>query len=656
LKNPKKILIIIQRSNGDVFLSASTIKRLYEFYDSPKIDLLVNDDTFAVAKLIPFIRKIHTFSYKEKKKNRWKQEKNIFFSIFRKYDLSICLTASDRSVLYAIFSGRKSISAVEIVNKKSWWKKYFLSNYYFFDQSRHILLNNLEPLNLLKINHENKQYDIGFSDEAYKSIQKKLEAINVSSFFIFHPSSQYEYKVYPKNLRNDLLDKLNKLGVPIIITGGINPLDSKIKIQLPFLKNVYDFIGMTSLEEYIALSSISLGYIGMDTLNMHIAASQNKRIFAIFGPTNIGMWSPWSNQLMSSATKDQPVQTYGNVTIFQADLSCVACGKSGCNNNHGNSDCLDKINPITVFNTIENWHLDLKDDSRSAITSQSEMTSYKKILLYIVYGEDQTYYDGAVFSIMSFMYWLKYKNQVQVVILTEKPEKFSEYPFKTLLMSENQKNDWSLNGDYHFRIKNRGMAYAMDKLNLLEEDKILYFDTDTYFHKSPLPLFDLIHSKQAIFYLNEGLIYERKRFNVYVKNLKGKKIKVDGLIYELSKDSALWRSLMIGIMPNMRNNLDWADKLMLKFYDIVPSHTIEPFALSESLLRNFNIIEGKNFVSLYSTSSKKKHAKDIISNFLKNNYSLAFEEQVKLTQSIKLKRPAWVVIKQRLQRLIGRSE
>jgi heptosyltransferase III len=655
LKNPKKILIVIQRSNGDVFMSASTIKNLFKFYDSPVIDLLVNDDTLAVAKLIPFVNKIHTFSYQEKKKNRWKQEKNIFFSIFRKYDLSICLTASDRSVLYAIVSAKKSISAVEKASKKSWWKKYFISQYYFFDSSRHILLNNLEPLKLLKINYENIHHGVGLSGDANVSIQKKLKEIKVSDFFIFHPSTQYRYKIYPENLRNILLDKLSKLGVPIIVTGGNSPLDDVIKKQLPKFENIFDFIGATSLEEYIALSKLSLGYIGMDTLNMHIAASQNKRIFAIFGPTNLSMWSPWSNQLKLSANSNQPVQTYGNVTIFQANLPCVACGKAGCSDNHGNSDCLDKINPMVVFSSINNWHNNYKDDSIISITNENEMT-YRKVLLYIVYGEDQTYYDGAVFSFMSFMHWSKYKNQVEVVVLTEKPEKFSSYPVKTLLMTDNQKNDWSLNGDYHFRIKNRGLAYVMDQLNLVEGEKILFFDTDTYFHKSPLPLFDLINSKQALFYLNEGLIYERKRFNIYVKSLNGKKIKIDNLTYELSRDSALWGSLMVGIMPNMRHSLDWADKLMLKFYDKVQSHTIEPFALSESLLRDYSIVEGKKFVSLYSTSRKKNYAKEILTDFFKQNQSLSFEDKVKLTQKVKLKRPIRVVLKQRLQRLIRVSQ
>ena len=119
MKNSKKILIIIQRSNGDVLLSQTLITALYEHYQSPKIDLLVNDDTLPVAQLLSNINFIHAFSYKKKRENRWKQEKDIIASVFRKYDLSINLTARDHSVLYALFARKNSISAIEKDNSKS---------------------------------------------------------------------------------------------------------------------------------------------------------------------------------------------------------------------------------------------------------------------------------------------------------------------------------------------------------------------------------------------------------------------------------------------------------------------------------------------------------------------------------------------------------
>jgi heptosyltransferase III len=356
LKNPKKILIIIQRSNGDVLLSQTLIAALYEYYQSPKIDLIVNDDTLSVARLLSNINFIHTFSYKKKRENRWQQEKDIIASIFRKYDLSINLTASDRSVLYAFFACKISISAIEKDNKKSWWKKLFLTHHYFFDTTKHILLNNLEPLNYLKIKHTKTLGKLKVSEDVMTSVKNKLEKKGIKDFVIFHPSAQYNYKIYPQHLRHELLAQLGDLDISVIITGSNNKIDTAIKKQLPIFSHVFDLIGKTTLEEYFALSKLSLAYIGMDTLNMHIAAVQNKRIFAIFGPTNLTMWSPWSNELKTSATKDTPMQTYGNITLFQANMPCVACGNAGCGDQHGKSECLDHISSEEVIKEVKNWY------------------------------------------------------------------------------------------------------------------------------------------------------------------------------------------------------------------------------------------------------------------------------------------------------------
>ena len=233
MRSPKTILIIIQRSNGDVFLSSSLVKAIYEHYDSPQIDLLINNDTHSIAKLIPFINNIYTFSYKKKRENRWKQEKDIIASVFRKYDLSINLTASDRSVLYALFASKNSISAIEKDNSKSWWKKSLLTHHYFFDITKHILLNNLEPLNFLKIKHANILGKPKVSEVTIARIKNKLDKKSIKDFVIFHPSAQYNYKIYPKHLRHELLSQLSGLDIGVVITGSNNQIDTAIKNQLP---------------------------------------------------------------------------------------------------------------------------------------------------------------------------------------------------------------------------------------------------------------------------------------------------------------------------------------------------------------------------------------------------------------------------------------
>lgn len=352
---PRSILVIVQRSNGDVFLSSPLIEGLFRAYGGPRIDLLVNDDTLAVARTLPHIGEIHQFSYGEAGSGKGGQTLGLLRKIARRYDLSINLTASDRSVMFALAAAPMAISAVDPDRMKSWWKRRLLSAHYEFDSGRHIIENNTLALDLLGIGAGKPRVASHYSQVAAESVGRMLAERGISEFVIFHPGAQYDYKVYPEQLRNELLEKLDRLGMPLVVTGSKSALDQAIKKRLPKLANVHDFIGMTSMDELIALSDRSLAYIGADTLNMHIAASQDKRIFAIYGPTILSMWSPWCNALGTGTRTNTPVQTYGNVTIFQADMPCVACGRSGCDDHHGVSECLHRIDPDTIHKEVEQW-------------------------------------------------------------------------------------------------------------------------------------------------------------------------------------------------------------------------------------------------------------------------------------------------------------
>jgi len=271
----------------------------------------------------------------------------------------------------------------------------------------------------------------------------------------------------------------------------------------------------------------------------------------------------------------------------------------------------------------------------------------RKILLYIIYGDDQVYYDGAKFGILTFKGYMPKNDDTEFVVLTERPEMFEGIPAQIFTMSREQVKEWSLNGSYHFRIKNRGLAYMMDKLSMDDDDKLLFVDADIYFNQNPAGLFDRIRKNQALYYRNEGLIYEKKRFHIYVDSLENKMVKFDGGEYSLSKKSAMWGSAMMGLMPNMRMDLDIADKLMSKLVDIVPAHTVEPFSFSEILLRTYSMVEGKDLVGLYSTSGKKKHAALVLSDFFRYSKGLSVDNKISKAGKVRIKRYPWTIIKQR---------
>ena len=353
----RKILIIVQRSNGDVFLSTPLIETLHERYENAKIEMLVNRDTLAIAKTLPHIDAIFTYDYGWKREGavrRLKEEAALVKRIFRKYDLAINLTASDRSVLYARLAAKKAISCVEKEPSKSWWKRLVLSGHFDYDPQRHIVEHTHMPLKLLGVEPERMEVHANIPKEGEKELTG-LSFDTEAPFLIFHPSAQYDYKIYPAHLRNRLLEMLSTLGIPVAITGGPSEIDRRVSKELPDLPNLHNLIGKTSLAGYIALCAKSSAYIGMDTLNMHIAAALDRRVFAIFGPTLPQIWSPWSNELQRGTKRSAPLQNYGNITLFQADMPCVACGKAGCDDRHGRSDCLYAIEPETIFSEVKKW-------------------------------------------------------------------------------------------------------------------------------------------------------------------------------------------------------------------------------------------------------------------------------------------------------------
>jgi hypothetical protein len=153
-------------------------------------------------------------------------------------------------------------------------------------------------------------------------------------------------------------------------------------------------------------------------------------------------------------------------------------------------------------------------------------------------------------------------------------------------------------------------------------------------------------------YKNEGQIHKNKRFNYFKDSLKDKPIQYkQGHIYTLSSNSKMWGSVIIGILALEHHLLQDADCLMLQFLkemDADKAHTIEQFSLVEILRNKLKIIEGKKYISIYSTSSRKSHAQKVINNFLLENKQLCIKSLSEKSLTINLKRPILQIIKDKL--------
>jgi len=345
----KSILLIVRRVYGDVFFLSSVIKTLHQNYENCFVDILVNYSTRGIADCLDGVRKIFMFEYTNETGRRYNAFKNL-----RRYDMSINFTSNDRSVIYAFLASKNCISAIDNESYKNWWKKVILKETFVWNFNEHIFKNYNTPLKNLNIKDSFEFTEIESSFKAKRAVKNLIKDNGVKKFIIFHPSAGKKYKMLPPEKIVELLNLLLTLKFYVIVTGGSSTIDKEVSSLISNNEKVLNLIGKLNIDEFIALSSLSEFYVGTDTLNTHIAASQNKRVFAIFGPTNLALWAPiQSSRQLEKISPNKPIQTYDNITIYRSDLPCMSCWKAGCLDKESYSYCLDEFDVHEFFNFVK---------------------------------------------------------------------------------------------------------------------------------------------------------------------------------------------------------------------------------------------------------------------------------------------------------------
>jgi len=268
---------------------------------------------------------------------------------------------------------------------------------------------------------------------------------------------------------------------------------------------------------------------------------------------------------------------------------------------------------------------------------------------YIVYGDNDGYFIGARFSILTLL--AHNASVVQVIILTDRPSFFSDLPATVLDLSVAQQRQWSLDGRYHFRIKNRGLAFVLEALNLDDSDKIIAVDTDAYFVSRISELFERMNPTSSTIFKNEGTIRKKKRFKVFKDALDGKTFKIaPNKVYRLSPNAEMWGTLLWGFQVSNKTLLNAADDIMLCLLDIVDAHTIEPFALTEAIKADHDLFESRQYVKNYSTSGKKRYALGVLRAFFDDFGDAPIEKQIEASKRVNLSRNFFQLIKSRYER------
>jgi heptosyltransferase-3 len=162
----------------------------------------------------------------------------------------------------------------------------------------------------------------------------------------------WPYKQWAPESFRQLADALLARGVQVVLTGSSGARDQACIAPLRSLApapQLLDVSGRLDFNQLAGLLARAALYVGPDTSVSHLAAATGVPTVAVFGPTNPQRWAPWPSTGTADLHRRERLQVAGNVTLLQAGLPCVPCGRAGCkDHNQSHSDCLAVITPQRV--------------------------------------------------------------------------------------------------------------------------------------------------------------------------------------------------------------------------------------------------------------------------------------------------------------------
>lgn len=353
--NPRTVLVIAVPLMGDVLLSTPLVRSAKRAWPDAEIDVLTPPGGAAVLEGNPDVRECLEL-YKRMPAG---QLFGVLWRHFRKYDLLLSNSASDRSLILSVVMGKTRVSLAHEKHKNMALKQRFFDFSEVLDYSLYnTVAQNLKLLDHLDVpkHYEvvlprNSQSDSPLADVLGSDWQKERLAV-------IHPTSAGPYKRWHADGWHAVAEHLAGRGLRVLVTGSPSQTDvDYIENTLALADGPAESLaGRLSLADVARLLRGASIYIGVDTLVTHMAAAADTPTIAIFGPVNPVTWGPWPKGLEGGDTPWQAVGTQrsGNVTIVQGRKHCVPCGKTGCLGRHDSySECLDTLGAAEVIAAID---------------------------------------------------------------------------------------------------------------------------------------------------------------------------------------------------------------------------------------------------------------------------------------------------------------
>lgn len=301
----KRILLIKLRHHGDMLLTTPVINTLRQRYPASEIDILLYKETEAILRYHPAISVIHAIDRSWKKRgigHQIKQETALIARIrARRYDLVINLADQWRSAIIALLSGAPTRIGFDFKKRRSFfWRRAHTQLVATENHGQlHTVEQNLDILAPLAIGLIDRHASMFYSPEDAGARQILLARLGITrEYIVIQPTSRWTYKCWDDTKMAQLMDALRAEDLPIILTAAPDEKERAMIAHILSLchnRQVFSLAGELALTQLAALIDGARLFIGVDSAPMHMAAALSTPCVALFGPTKLQHWRPWSD-------------------------------------------------------------------------------------------------------------------------------------------------------------------------------------------------------------------------------------------------------------------------------------------------------------------------------------------------------------------------
>ncbi|ONH51860.1 hypothetical protein SAMN04490182_5048 [Pseudomonas cedrina] len=227
--------------------------------------------------------------------------------------------------------------------------------------------------------------------------------------------------------------------------------------------------------------------------------------------------------------------------------------------------------------------------------------THRPQLVYLVFGAE-TYHQEAVFSIASALTHLGGAQDLplDIQVFSDNPAPYQGLPVQVHTLDQATRQRWSEPHGYHFRTKHVLLRQVLETA-----EQALLIDTDTFFHDSPMALFERVAPGSLLcnaFHAKYGDNRESVLYVTLAKHLADK-----GLA-----DDTMWL-LNSGVMGLARQDaylLDQSIELMDELFPMANgAYTLEEFCLSVAAYRKVNVRQCPDLIHHYWSRKQLFRAK-----------------------------------------------